>query len=538
MSVHEDLIRDKLSTRLELIEQSLSLISVNYSLPNSAGTRGFIDILARDRHGVLVVVELKRSSKTAREALHEVMKYTELLQRERGIESANIRAVIISTHWDELRVPFTHFKRGWSNEIRGYVLALAQDQLMPVGAKEISVLPDVPTRGISPVHLGIFPRGDNTVDAIWQESVEILSRVGADDLLGVELSHDPSPRLLNQSCLYLVIGNILRDDPRTTTLDKWVEEIPDTSIEVPEGHALEYRALCQLTSEYNYDRVEIEAASPEKFAAIRSQNWRVRRVRRAGIFARQEVLYSDEILLGKIVDRSGESEVRYTGSSRPANHAHFADFRKNLANCLTRTDVWRDCLLAWLDEAAATTPEVDIFCNVYNLCDFIKSILFGWPDRLSAYLPYIRAGIGAPPPSCRMLVGSLTWSGERVQVSDVVHSIYAEPFEWAVAANLECAWERDLELLEKLNLTYSLIEWSDEHRSGSILSLVNGRLIRTATTIVLDDGRPAFESVWPVSEFIRVHASEVQRVVNNFRSCVGIMTTAVPRSFGGWNQGS
>jgi RecB family endonuclease NucS len=89
---HENLIRDKLSTRLDLIEPDLSLISVDYALPNSVGTRGFIDILARDRHGVLVVIELKRSD-TAREALHEVMKYTEILQRERGIENSNIRAV-------------------------------------------------------------------------------------------------------------------------------------------------------------------------------------------------------------------------------------------------------------------------------------------------------------------------------------------------------------------------------------------------------------------------------------------------------------
>src|SRR5689334_10254100 len=127
MPTHEDRIRDLLSTRLDVIEYGLSLIRVNYALPNSEGTRGFIDILARDRHGILVIIELKRSNSTAREALHEVMKYTELMQRERGIENHKIRAIIISTHWDELRVPFSHFKRGWENDIRGYALTLAED---------------------------------------------------------------------------------------------------------------------------------------------------------------------------------------------------------------------------------------------------------------------------------------------------------------------------------------------------------------------------------------------------------------------------
>src|ERR1022692_2544483 len=68
MTVREDHIRDKLAAELALIEDHLSLIRTNYPLPNSEGASGRIDILARDRHGVLVVVELKRSNKTAREA--------------------------------------------------------------------------------------------------------------------------------------------------------------------------------------------------------------------------------------------------------------------------------------------------------------------------------------------------------------------------------------------------------------------------------------------------------------------------------------
>jgi RecB family endonuclease NucS len=78
MAMREDHIRDKLAGRLALIEDELCLIGLNYPLSNSEGTRGFIDIFARDHDGVLVVVELKRSNKTSREALHEVAKYTEL----------------------------------------------------------------------------------------------------------------------------------------------------------------------------------------------------------------------------------------------------------------------------------------------------------------------------------------------------------------------------------------------------------------------------------------------------------------------------
>jgi hypothetical protein len=328
MSAHEDRIRDELSARLSMIERGLTLIGINYALPNSAGTRGFIDILARDRHGVFVVIELKRSDKTAREALHEVMKYTELLQRERGIGSTNIRAAIVSTHWNELRVPFAHFKRGWANEIRGYMLSLGQDGITPLKAEEVKTYSEAPVRGISAVHLMIFPRTGNNIEKVWRESTKVLSAVGADDVLGVELAHDETPRLQYTSCLYLIIGSMIADDPRTIMLDKWREDVPDDSMEAPLGYALEYRALCHLTSGYNYDELHIETGYPEHFAAARSQNWRVCRVLRAGVFNRQGELYPDEVLLENIADRSGHSDVRFSGSSRPANAIHFAEFRK------------------------------------------------------------------------------------------------------------------------------------------------------------------------------------------------------------------
>lgn len=77
-------LRDQLVTRLDLIEYGLHDPTSEYLLPNAHGTRGRIDILARDRHGLRVIIEIKRSNKAAREALHEVGKYMELLSREEG----------------------------------------------------------------------------------------------------------------------------------------------------------------------------------------------------------------------------------------------------------------------------------------------------------------------------------------------------------------------------------------------------------------------------------------------------------------------
>jgi RecB family endonuclease NucS len=115
-------LRDQLARNLGLIEPGLRLHSAEYPLPNSHGTKGFIDLLARDRHGMWVVIELKRGRGPDRQALHEVAKYAELLSRERSLPSREIRTVIVSIDWDELLVPVSNMARDWLHDLRGYRL--------------------------------------------------------------------------------------------------------------------------------------------------------------------------------------------------------------------------------------------------------------------------------------------------------------------------------------------------------------------------------------------------------------------------------
>ncbi len=102
-------IRDYLASHLELLEPGLTLVQKEYELKSTFGAGGFIDILARDRLGHLVVIEIKRSDQAARSAIHELTKYVALLASGQGVRYDQMRAVLLSTDWHELAVPFSEY---------------------------------------------------------------------------------------------------------------------------------------------------------------------------------------------------------------------------------------------------------------------------------------------------------------------------------------------------------------------------------------------------------------------------------------------
>src|SRR5262245_36392292 len=95
-------IRDLLAEQLGALEPGLTLVEIEKFIPSGIGTRSFIDILARDDRNRWVLIELKRSNAAAREAIHEVYKYTEAVKAHLGARDDEIRAIIVSTEWKEL----------------------------------------------------------------------------------------------------------------------------------------------------------------------------------------------------------------------------------------------------------------------------------------------------------------------------------------------------------------------------------------------------------------------------------------------------
>ncbi|CAG9237348.1 DUF91 domain-containing protein [Paraburkholderia sabiae] len=108
---NEDELRNDIANKLNLVESGLTLIQRNYAIENRQGADGSFDILAKDEFSNFVIIEVKRSDKTARQTLHELSKYVALFVEIQAVDQHKVRCFVISTHWHELDIPLAFYKK-------------------------------------------------------------------------------------------------------------------------------------------------------------------------------------------------------------------------------------------------------------------------------------------------------------------------------------------------------------------------------------------------------------------------------------------
>lgn len=310
------MVRDFLAGSLDLLEPGLRLHKTEFRLPNSVGARGSIDILARDEHGMWVIIEVKCDKKPSREAVSEVAKDVELLSREKHVAADRIRVIIASSHWTELLAPVSYAAREWSVDVRGYLLAIGSDGEV-ARADRVELLDPPAERFITPIHvIYLFARPEGR-DYGWSKIKAIAAQVGAPDLLAAVFDRvDNLDDVVAHHGLYLGIG---KTDPAMIA-----EEIAG-SYDGPEPFAQEYPAeyqtLCCITRYVNSGTTRrsvagIESAAPGDLDKIdRDADWKITGYLGAGAFAKTGT-YEDEDHR-RFLSGDGQSQITFEGSANP-----------------------------------------------------------------------------------------------------------------------------------------------------------------------------------------------------------------------------
>lgn len=509
-------LRDLLASHISLLGADLEVVEIEQYLPNSIGTRSFVDILAKDGRRRWVLIELKRSDASSREAIHEIHKYVEAVKSHLGARDDEVRAIIASTEWKELLVPFSRFSHDTSISVTGVKL-LVDETSGTLGAEIVEPLPMNAGRVLSPWHeVSLYLSESRLAEGIVSYDASCQAK-GITDYIMVQLKaaanfHEHAvyatahnlnvirgiPREPTQEDLADVAGRMKRLDhmiyfvPQLQSAEDYLRmiaadpEVYEEAKEFPESMEGD-ELLCSLQEYALYatprvDRDYLEIGYPAKFKnkIMETEGWTVEFVHRRGSFARNMVL-SDDTILGEIAGEAGTSGQRLKRSISLADRAEMAQIMKDVGECLPNNPVWAGMIRTQLEEAKNDFPAGTVDVSVFAPSTGILTLLFATTkDDGVLYVPSYGLSVYDDGIPARIYVGELA-SGDPEPRSpttflDILKRYYGGEIGGLAMSMTWGGYEtRDIDILDDLGLVYSSFRCDIIGEERTFFRATNGR---------------------------------------------------------------
>lgn len=452
--VNESKIRDFLSDNLNIIENGLELIDTEYHISNSYGASGRIDILARDIYGHYIIIEIKRSNQTARQALHEIHKYVGLLRLKFKLPSDKIRCIIVSTHWDELLVPFSEFTRnfdypseGYKIKINNYGKILKIELVNPLGQNE--------TRKLCPEHIiYLCPKNDN-IDKGVQVAQSILKKLGVKHfcILEIEYSGD-SPYIIYPYGIYLVL-EVFSESLK----NKFIKKYQIDSDELQESPWLtETSVISELGGKLNiFDTAEI--GYPEKFSEL-LKSWIIKRIHRYGRLYDAKQLIPDKELINQIAGYDGQNAFIFYAFANPKYKPNWNQVIKDSQYCLMGNKLWIKAFNWFSTFILKKHRDSNISLHIFNPMNILLSIYKVALENDFSYLPQMDlVTVDSKNEDMAIMRSFINWNGKSVNISaeEIIEKYFGEPFDFFLSSKMMQTMEYDLNIMSDIGLKYEFM---------------------------------------------------------------------------------
>lgn len=394
MSFNEAVIRDSLAKNLQLLEAGLRIDKKEKFIPNKYGTRSFIDLVAHDQDGRIVLIEVKKTKAAEREAIHEILKYIEGTKRHLRLREDEIRVFVVSPEWTELLIPFSSFVQRTTSHVVGFKLHLSPEGEV-TAADLVQPVELFGERFIAPWHeLRYYSERKNCSEAIEEYEIACQTK-GIESYILLELhpsaGHeegisspkqgtmrdtiamiagaeplDASLRLYKRALYFAMqelsepeYASILKNSPQDTSETfEYLEDMEDEEERLLTLH----EAVLDLKPRASADFLEI--AYPAKLASrlLVEDGWEIGRIHRYGAFERNSQILTDEQVVKEICGEEGSSYQKYAKSFNPSNKPQVAEVLKGVERCLSENPAWRKQIAEVLREVVALgdTDEVEI----------------------------------------------------------------------------------------------------------------------------------------------------------------------------------
>lgn len=509
-------LRDLLASKINTLEDGLVLLDTEEYIPSALGTRSFIDILAKDARGCWVLIELKRSQAASREAIHEIYKYVEAVKGHFGARDDEIRAIIVSTEWKELIVPFSRFVTDTSISVSGMKISVSEHD-GAIAAESIQPLKMNSGRVLSPWHeISLYTSYKRLLGGIASYDASCKAK-GINDYIMVELK---APEGFYESSVLAtavslrgisgVTGEITEEEvasvagkmnrldhmiyfvPQLQTAGEYLEMIRSDLEQYEEakefsGHMEGDELLCSLQEYALYaspkvDRDYFEIGYPAKFRCklLEDEGWIITSVHRRGAFARNNIL-TDETILGEIGGDAGTSGQRLKRVIGLSDKAEFTQFLRDVDEALPNNPVWAGMVRTQLEEARKDFPSGTAEASIFAPSTGVMTIFFATTQEMGMlYVPSYTILIQDEVGVRRVYVGQLSAADDASQPPETFANILAKYYDNDICSLLLCAtWggcdSRDIDIMEDVGLIYDSFRCEIQMEGVKFFKMKNNR---------------------------------------------------------------
>ncbi|MBG1265666.1 endonuclease NucS domain-containing protein [Nostoc sp. WHI] len=382
-------IRDFLVNNLHLIEDGLNAIETEFKLPNISGSDGSVDIIAKDKLGLIVIIEIKTSNSSAKNASHQLCKYVALIKQNLKIADKDLRCILISTDWHELILPFSDFKRNVKYPVDGYSLSLDPEDV-PYEAKKVKPIPESEENNICPKHLIFsFERQSTRDDALSKLDAIILEQIGIKNYCILAMCYEGKNKNVYDTypfIQYLVIDELKIHEKeavieKTYSLNKKYENyfqdswIPKNYFIEQEEWEFEELVISEICRKSSHLYEETRTSNPEEFASLQ-KSWKIQKICRQGRLASSasKTLINDEDLLKNIMGLKGGNAEIFFSIINPKFQLYWDSTIHKIHYCLLGNEVWQAGLKWFLDKINNENQEANVSVFIYNPCNILLSL--------------------------------------------------------------------------------------------------------------------------------------------------------------------
>jgi hypothetical protein len=456
----EDRIRDFLVGNLESLEKGLTPYEKEFALANPSGSGGRVDIVAKDRFGHFVVIEIKRSDQAARDALHELHKYTALFRLRHGLDQTQVRIMVVSTSWHELLVPLSEYAASSPYTVDGIEIRCEPDGTV-TNAKVVSLMRLSGALAISRAQaIYLFTSHDRRDAAAAHLSTTARDAHVTDFAIFAIDYAGNNPAVCYPSGLYFVFASPMHllsagEISKLKRSMRW-----DDELDLPEENF-----LASINERFLGAFDDFEIGYPEKLTNIR-QDWRIEIPIREGRLNRSSSPLTDEdiLCLAQAVGGGGSTYLRKVTS--PRFQAEWGRLRTDLESVLLGIPDWQTQVPAFLDEAERNDPTATVSISVYNPANLLIGLYSLAARRTLEYCPSVEIVVEASTgKELRILCGVLMWTGQPIAVDGegMITKIYGGLSEWMIATHVNETWEFEPVAMEAHGIVAPLVEFVSRH---------------------------------------------------------------------------